>query len=76
MDEATRRFIAGHEFVGKITQVNVWARYFERDVFETMSRDCRSGGEEVRWIEFRDSYHGNVQLIESSECLVPGKYYK
>ncbi|KAL9960950.1 hypothetical protein ACROYT_G034459 [Oculina patagonica] len=71
MNESTRRFIAGHEFVGKITQVNVWVRYFDPDVFEIMSRDCRSGGEEVRWIVFRDSYHGNVQLIESSECLVP-----
>lgn len=73
MNISTRRFTTGHEFVGKITGVIVWDRLFDHDVYATMSRDCRSGGNNVRWREFRDSYHGDVQLIESSECLLPGK---
>lgn len=76
MNESTRRFTAGLEFVGKITQVNVWDNYFESDVFEIMSRDCSSGSHDLQWIVFRDSYHGDVQLLESSECLEPGKCYK
>lgn len=74
-DSTTGRFITGHEFVGKITQVNVWDSSFDLSVMVTMSRDCRSGGNEIRWSVFRDSYHGNVQLIESSECLIPGNYH-
>ena len=75
MNESTRRFTVGLEFVGKITQVNVWDSYFGSDVFEIMSRDCSSGSHDLQWIVFRDSYHGDVQLLESSECLEPGKCY-
>ena len=74
MNESTRSFIEGREFVGRITEVNIWGKHFEDATLVTMSRDCSySRGGFLKWDVFRDGYHGDIQLIDASDCLVPGK---
>lgn len=73
-DESTKSFTLGKSFVGKITEVNIWGMFLNLDTIVTMSRDCSSSrGYILSWSSFRDGFHGDVQLIETSECLVPGK---
>lgn len=63
LDESTRRFAAGQEFVGKITEVNFWDRSFESDVIETMSRDCRPEGSKLSGI------HSEIVTMEMFNWL-------
>ena len=73
LDDSKSNFVLEKSFVGKITGVNFWDILLDFNTIVTLSRDCRSSwGTEVSWGSFRNGFHGDVQLIENSECLVPG----
>ncbi|XP_027058079.1 sushi, von Willebrand factor type A, EGF and pentraxin domain-containing protein 1-like [Pocillopora damicornis] len=72
LDDSKSNFVLEKSFVGKITGVNFWDILLDFNTIVTLSRDCRSSwGTELSWGSFRNGFHGDVQLIENSECLVP-----
>ena len=76
LDDSKSNFVLEKSFVGKITGVNFWDILLDFNTIVTLSRDCRSSwGTEVSWGSFRNGFHGDIQLIENSECLVPGTVY-
>ena len=76
LDDSKSNFVLEKSFVGKITGVNFWDILLDFNTIVTLSRDCRSSwGTEVSWGSFRNGFHGDVQLIENSESLVPGTVY-
>ena len=76
LNEDNGGFTESRTFVGMITQVNLWSTKFDDYVLFTMSRDCcPTMGSRVKWRRFETAFHGSVQLINGSECSMPGKYY-
>ena len=61
-------------FVGMITQDNMWSKGFDNDSIASLSRACWGiPGDVIQWSRFINGSHGDIKLLNTSECHIPGK---
>ena len=71
----TGKFDASKSFVGEMTRLNVWKQRVKPPYAETMGRGCGLwNGNVLRRSEMKSRVVGNVQIIPSCECFIPGQF--
>ena len=61
-------------FVGMSTQDNMWSKGFDNDSIASLSRACWGvPGHVIQWSGFINGSHGDIKLLNTSECHMPGK---
>ena len=61
-------------FVGMITQDNMWSKGFDNVSIASLSRACWGvPGHVIQWSGFINGSHGDIKLLNTSECHIPGK---
>ena len=67
-------FNESRAFVGMITQVNLWSKWFDHNDVASLSRACWGiPGDVIQWSDFIDGIYGDIQLLNTSECRMPGR---
>ena len=67
-------FNESRAFVGMITQVNLWSKWFHHNDVASLSRACWGiPGDVIQWSGFIDGIYGDIQLLNTSECRMPGR---
>ena len=61
-------------FVGMITQDNRWSKGFDNVSIASLSRACWGvPGDVIQRSGFINGSHGDIKLLNTSECHIPGK---
>ena len=74
LNQTDGSFNETRSFVGMITQDNMWSKGFDNDSIASLSRACWGiPGDIIEWSGFINGSHGDIQLLNTSECHMPGK---